>query len=321
MGQCQQNQIFELNKLYRLGTSLIRSTLLVVIKVIEMKNYKIKVNDEAESKEIISLFVQLGYFKQQPQNHKFNFYIYANNNGTLSFGDKLNTFKSNNSKELTLPQLRDLVAQSKSKVREYLDPNDNYKLCLINPSDSAHWMIEVPEGATLLTKDVGGYLTFWNGDLSMNVGESGWSSPEIDGGVLSFDEYKDYGYTTLWSREPAKEQGLISGADAKLAWAKGEDVQLECHDGTFHTITHNLSLSIFDDERVKFRLKPRTIKLELEIPAPFEPKHGEEAWCLDGATLNGYKKVIFDDFDLGMGFWRTEEEIKQVVAALRGIKG
>ena len=68
----------------------------------------------------------------------------------------------------------------------------------------------------------------------------------------------------------------------------------------------------------QFRLKPRTITLNVDIPSPFEPKEGDEAWCLDGATLNGYKRVIFNDFDLGIGFWRTEEEIKQVVAALRG---
>ncbi|MFW2152838.1 hypothetical protein [Acinetobacter gyllenbergii] len=317
-----------------------------------MDNYKIKVNDEAESKEIISLFVQLGYFKQQPRNHNFNFYIYANNNGTLSFGDKLNTFKSNNSKELTLPQLRDLVAQSKSKVREYLDPNDNYKLCLINPSDVAHWMIEVPEGAALLTKDFGNYLTFWNGELSMNLGESEWSSPNGDCGVLSFDEYKDYGYTTLWSRESIKEQGLISGAektikvngldfliegkDALRSALDGNDIQLSLEPwevnswSDFNPVEDEASTKAFftglssDGQKVFFRLKPRTIKLEIEIPAPLsdaEQMKGQVYYLNDGFP-DGYALMELDpnDTPFTIGAWRTEEEIKQVVAALRGIK-
>ena len=120
------------------------------------------------------------------------------------------------------------------------------------------------------------------------------------------------------------EQGLISGADAKMAWAKGDELQIrETGTTEWKPLTDKYALMVFDYERYELRLKPRTIKLSLEIPAPFEPKDGEVAWCLDGNTLTGHKKVIFDDFiDSGIGFWRTEEEIKQVVAALRGgIKG
>lgn len=123
------------------------------------------------------------------------------------------------------------------------------------------------------------------------------------------------------------EQGLISGADAKLAWANGENVQILCAFDEFCTITTNLALSIFDDPKNKFRIKPRTIKLELEIPAPFEPKEGEEFFILSPLSATGYTKVqgittqvLLDEY-VKLGAWRTEEEIKQVVAALRGIKG
>lgn len=208
-----------------------------------MNNYKIKVNNEAESKEAQELFFELGYGWYGKE--KKVSYLHCISSGefthllawsTGGFDDVIQMgCGSEDAEEITLPQLRDLVATH---------------------------------------------------------------------------------------RKPT-EQGLISGADAKLAWAKGEDVEFHYADTIWAEIPSCAQLSIFDDEEIKFRLKPSTITLNVEIPAPFEPKDGEEAWCLDGNTLNGYKKVICDDFiDSGIGFWRTEEEIKKVVTALRGgIKG
>ena len=124
--------------------------------------------------------------------------------------------------------------------------------------------------------------------------------------------------------EKLNEQRLITEADAKLAWAKGVDVEISIERTiVFSPINGSLKLDVFDNPKNMFRLKPRTITLNVEIPAPFEPKDGDMVWCLDGNTLNGYKNVICDDFiDSGIGFWRTEEQVKQVVAALRGgIKG
>lgn len=117
-------------------------------------------------------------------------------------------------------------------------------------------------------------------------------------------------------RKPT-EQGLISGADAKLAWAKGEDVQYFCDEWTEITKEHDLAVF---DRFDKYRIKPRTIKLELEIPAPFEPKDGEKAYRLAPAIPCGYTEFYFeeDEYEHQFGAWRTEEEIKQVVEALRG---
>ena len=69
--------------------------------------------------------------------------------------------------------------------------------------------------------------------------------------------------------------------------------------------------------------KEFAVTLSLEIPAPFEPNHGETAYFLSTSNSCGYtytdefKGYGFDSL-IQFGAWRTEEEIKQVVAALRG---
>ena len=118
------------------------------------------------------------------------------------------------------------------------------------------------------------------------------------------------------------EQGLISGADALRALADGREVEF-LHDS--HGWVNCLGLNI---EQVisglfKLRLKPRTITLNVEIPAPFEPKEGEEYFLLNPFQECGYDAYIFDSngcdhIYVQFGAWRTEEEIKKVVAALRG---
>ena len=70
----------------------------------------------------------------------------------------------------------------------------------------------------------------------------------------------------------------------------------------------------------KFRQKPRTITINgIEVPAPFEPKHGDEIWFLHPDYGCGYLDGDYDPAEsyAQFGAWRTEEEIKQVVTALR----
>lgn len=210
-----------------------------------MENYKIKVNNEAESKEAQELFFELGYewngSGKEVVSWRLGLLFTKDFQGKncLCYFDKDEDVMLDGwvGKEITLPQLRDLVAQSKN------------------------------------------------------------------------------------------EQGLISGADAKLAWAKGEDLLIDTGTG-FHDLTDNYYLAVFDRNSNKFKRKPRTITLNVEIPAPFEPKEGEEFFILAPLSVTGYTKVqgittqvLLDEY-VKLGAWRTEEEIKQVVAALRGgIKG
>ena len=119
------------------------------------------------------------------------------------------------------------------------------------------------------------------------------------------------------------EQCLISGANAKLAWANGENVQISFDKKEWKDIVNNDRLLQFDQPCGFYRVKPRTIKLEIEIPAPFEPKHGERYWYLHSHSKDGYASDIFLTNQIVLnqfGAYRTEEEIKQVVAALRGLR-
>lgn len=199
-----------------------------------MENYKIKVNNEAESREAQKLFFQLGYewygcgAAYNPIDG-FKFITAYADEMRLAMG-----WGEDADKELTPPQLRDLVAKSKST-----------------------------------------------------------------------------------------EQGLISGADALRALADGKEVEFFYRD-VWDSIGEMIVIDHFTNDKFKFRLKPSTITLNVQIPAPFEPKEGEEFFILDPLSVTGYTKVqgittqaLLDEY-VKLGAWRTEEEIKQVVAALRG---
>ena len=92
----------------------------------------------------------------------------------------------------------------------------------------------------------------------------------------------------------------------------------------FRLDEHEEEFTIRDliNPRYEFRLKPRTITINgIEVPAPFEPKEGEIYWYLTDSSY-GYGCVENKECcRVGIAPWRTEEEIKQVVAALRQVFG
>ena len=120
---------------------------------------------------------------------------------------------------------------------------------------------------------------------------------------------------------------LISGKEAKLAWGAGEMVEYHKKDrDEWFEIRGNTYVTVFD-VMDRFRLKTRTITINgIEVPAPFEPKEGERYWFMSTSTVLGYgfndfKSDRIDGRFMTNGAWRTEDEIKQVVAALRQIFG
>ena len=129
------------------------------------------------------------------------------------------------------------------------------------------------------------------------------------------------------------EGKLISGKEALIALANGESVQCanavtlnwsdvdgDCHIDLFTTAKNRNG---FDSV---FRLKPRTIAINgIEVPAPFEPKDGDKFFYLNDGEEVGYIVCThdwgFDPSGLNFGAWRTEEEVQQVIAALRQVFG
>ena len=108
---------------------------------------------------------------------------------------------------------------------------------------------------------------------------------------------------------------LISGKEALIALANNQEVEYfdeKLGEWVYMDITHHFKRD--------FRLKPRTITINgVEVPAPFEPKKGDDfrIYYLNGLHERGYDwmhSAHYREFHL---VWHTEEEIKQVIAALR----
>lgn len=116
------------------------------------------------------------------------------------------------------------------------------------------------------------------------------------------------------------EGKLISGKEALIALKNGDDVEYLEDDNKWHLIDKEIVvISALID--CKLRLKPRTISINgIEVPAPFEPKPGELYYHPCEYKECGYWFNTNDGFDY-LGAWRTEKEIKQVVAALRQVFG
>lgn len=116
---------------------------------------------------------------------------------------------------------------------------------------------------------------------------------------------------------------LISGKEALIALANGEEVEWRHPERDWYIAPQcNMRTQDFFSGIYQFRLKPRTITINgIEVPAPFEPKEGEKFWHLYPPMDRGYNYTTSRNCDHyeQFGAWRTEEEIKQVVSALRSI--
>ena len=117
---------------------------------------------------------------------------------------------------------------------------------------------------------------------------------------------------------------LISGKDALIALANGEEVECRAYEKNWINANNkHHPLSLFFDDSFQFRLKPRTITINgIEVPAPFEPKVGENIFIPANFLAKGYMECKYPTFEnhvFQFGAWRTEEEIKQVVSALRSV--
>ncbi|MFP0549320.1 hypothetical protein ACLDXX_12315 [Acinetobacter baumannii] len=253
-----------------------------------MDNYKIKVKDEAESKEAQELFFELGYSWQGCGKYYNRIGNYA---FITAYPDEMLLrmgWGGDTDKELLLPQLRDLVVLKRNDV-----------------SDANYRSKSVLDGFYFKSCDGVFYFMF----------EGKWvrSTTNTDEGL-----------------EPiTKDPALISGAEAHQALLAGENVQYSGYGEQYWDTALNCNIGVFLNHEkfpdFKFRIVPRTIKVELELPKPFEPEEDCHVYILDDGKTDGYRRYSYevhgDKGNTFIGIWRTEEEIKQVVEQLRKIRG
>ena len=115
---------------------------------------------------------------------------------------------------------------------------------------------------------------------------------------------------------------LISGKEALIALANGKTVEVKrIHDNEWQP-AQIFGVSVFtDSETTSFRLKPRTITINgIEVPCN-KNKHDKDdvVWVINTACENWYDWIYGSDCNSNTLYWETEEEIKQVVAALRSV--
>ncbi|HGW3602051.1 TPA: hypothetical protein ACNIBD_003770 [Acinetobacter nosocomialis] len=194
-------------------------------------------------------------------------------------------------KELTLPQLRDLVVLKRNDVK-----------------DATHR--DKRDESIYLTSDK--VIYYWQGE---------WCKSAIN----KSNDYENYIANSLTPITQPQAPALISGADVLRALADGKEVEGFSEENEEWIPIVYFSVQEVVNGLYKFRLKPQTIKVELELPKPFEPEEDCHVYILDDGKTDGYRRYSYevhgDKGNTFIGIWRTEEEIKQVVEQLRKIRG
>ncbi|HBM1135812.1 TPA: hypothetical protein LUC71_002554 [Acinetobacter baumannii] len=215
-----------------------------------MKKYKIKINNDVEAKECSALMKELGY-KEDNTFSRFNSrdtFGIACSDGSFGYGPEGMTDEDD--QELTLHQLLDLVVLKRNDVK---DSNCTYRLAAEE-------------------KNYAGYLD-----------SNDWMHIFKDGGWQAYVPVVSEELKAFYLNSKAKDPALISGADVPRLIKEGNQIQLraaigfklgEWKDLDLERDEEELTLGDLINTRFEWRLKPQTIKLELEIPAPCKAKIG-----------------------------------------------
>lgn len=193
-----------------------------------MDNYKIKVKDEAESKEAQELFVQLGYelFKSKRIG-----IVATEDNGTV-YPDVIDNWDAYEGEELTLPRLRDLIVLKRNDVKDA-----NYTYC----------------GKPVLGLDTQDYKVWNNLDKcwATHLG----SDTDLRNGLKPIVQPQDpaliSGAEALDALK-AKKEVEYCGEGINDSWLSAE----------------TLPVVYFLTDSFKFRLKPTILTVNAELPKP-----------------------------------------------------
>lgn len=220
-------------------------------------------------------------------------------------------------------------------MKDYLAPEEGYKHYKSDLSLNDGW-IEIPEDAETVTYSNAKHcecILFWkkNHDTGSRVrnvildpkcADKGWFAGGNDlQGHLESDSYQG---RIIWQRNQSKAKQLISGIEAKKAWANGSQIQTLTQSGDNawrDLINSEATLDIFESP-LFFRIKPKTIVINgIEVPAPEHPQKGEWFYYLSPEHRNGYAKGRFPDDNVKLlgqfGSWLDEFDIQEVVKAYR----
>lgn len=301
-----------------------------------MSSYKIRVKTEAERKETQELLFELGYQWPRPTNKK----ILTDKCIRWLVGSRVLEkliiqagCGTEDATEITISTLQDLVVLHRNS------PDDaNYSLAVA--SDRPDFDIfKSSEGVFYSFAENNQKWVICNSINDKTTGLKKLSPKAQPSGATS--EYQVSGvhcqqFAFFKTVKVEGLEGLVDGKAALSAALAGETVQIsvepweEKNWDTFNPLEDDVSTKVFFSgmsegvQKVFFRIKPKTILINgVEVPAPFTPKEGDTFYYLNDGEECGYIKCehdwAFDPKDLNFGAWRTEEEIKRVVAALRKV--
>ena len=276
-----------------------------------MKQYKIRVSNVSEAIQASHLFLKLGYKPDNSRNGNYVHWVVVFKDGTrtyLSTDENLAEFD-----EITLPHLEELVVLHRNDV-----------------NDATH---EMPNGEKFLKLSDG--WRYWtddgldkNGEYSFAWQLNGNSDDYLEKHLKPIKQCKAVDAELVERSKKFITSDHLNRFQAAQAHLEGRAVQFMTANGDFIDITDNSTVGIFAaDGGYSFRIKPRTIVINgIEVPAPFKPKNDDQYWFIDANDKEGYNTSIYrDDDELFylqnnvFGFWRTEEDIKQVIAVLRKV--
>lgn len=128
---------------------------------------------------------------------------------------------------------------------------------------------------------------------------------------------------------------LISGKEALIALANDElvemtDIEVDMpwteicvkNNDFFGKVEPCPWMFVNQPEHIQFRLKSRTITINgIEVPCCGKDyQYGDAMYILNSLEPEEYSLVVLDKVDeVPLYWWRTEEEVKQVVEALRQV--
>ncbi|EMP6686245.1 hypothetical protein ACH2GS_000370 [Acinetobacter baumannii] len=273
-----------------------------------MNNYKIFLFGRNDKSQAIDLFLQLGYSlatRRESYLHPLVTALYAHSDGNIyTSADEPEIHTS-----IILSQLKDLVVLHRNDVND------------------ANWETE---GGDQIFKDSNDKSYIYRSDgwdelQRHEMRQAMWEKPLLPKAQPSNAPTE---YSTI---KVEGLEGLVDGKAALTAALAGETVQIsvepweEKNWDTFNPLEDDVSTKVFFSgmsegvQKVFFRIKPKTILINgVEVPAPFKPKHSDIGFILDNAK-DCYRESQYVGQHIPFGWWRNEEEIKQVVAALRKV--